>query len=53
MQHGRVLGKKILVTAAGQGMGKASVLALLSEGAEVIATDVRADLLHELEQSLL
>lgn len=50
MPHGRVLGKKILVTAAGQGMGKASVLALLSEGAEVIATDVRIDLLHELER---
>jgi len=31
-------------------MGKASVLALLSEGAEVIATDVRIDLLHELER---
>jgi 2-keto-3-deoxy-L-fuconate dehydrogenase len=50
MPHGRVLGKKILVTASGQGMGKASVLALLSEGAEVIATDVRIDLLHELER---
>jgi 2-keto-3-deoxy-L-fuconate dehydrogenase len=49
MQQGRVFGKKILITAAGQGMGRASALALLREGANVIATDVRADLLDHLE----
>lgn len=35
----RLAGKKVLVTAAGQGIGRASVLALAAEGAEVIATD--------------
>ena len=41
----RLHGKKILVTAAGQGIGKASVLAMAAEGAEVWATDVNASLL--------
>lgn len=45
----RLLGKRILVTAAGQGMGRASALALAAEGAEVIATDVRGDLLTGLD----
>ncbi|HMN81007.1 MAG TPA: SDR family oxidoreductase [Burkholderiaceae bacterium] len=45
---GRVAGKTILVTAAAQGMGRASALALAREGAEVIATDVREDLLADL-----
>jgi 2-keto-3-deoxy-L-fuconate dehydrogenase len=35
----RVEGKQVLVTAAGQGIGKASVLALAAEGAQVLATD--------------
>jgi 2-keto-3-deoxy-L-fuconate dehydrogenase len=41
----RLQGKTILVTAAGQGMGRASVLALASEGARVWATDVNEQLL--------
>jgi 2-keto-3-deoxy-L-fuconate dehydrogenase len=41
----RLQGKKILVTAAGQGIGKASVLAMAAEGAEVWASDVNASLL--------
>jgi len=41
----RLQGKKALVTAAGQGIGHASVLALASEGAEVWATDVNPALL--------
>jgi 2-keto-3-deoxy-L-fuconate dehydrogenase len=41
----RLLGKTALVTAAGQGIGKASALALAAEGAQVIATDVNAQLL--------
>ena len=49
MQQGRVFGKKILLTAAGQGMGRASALALLREGATVIATDLRSDLLQDLD----
>jgi 2-keto-3-deoxy-L-fuconate dehydrogenase len=41
----RLAGKRALVTAAGQGIGKASVLALAAEGAQVLATDVNAKLL--------
>src|SRR3954452_7434748 len=42
----RLEGKAAVVTAAGQGIGKASVLAMAREGAEVWATDVRSDSLH-------
>ena len=38
----RLHGKTALVTAAGQGIGRASALALAAEGAEVWATDVDA-----------
>lgn len=41
----RLKGKTALVTASGQGMGRAAVIAFVREGARVIATDVRADLL--------
>jgi 2-keto-3-deoxy-L-fuconate dehydrogenase len=41
----RLQGKTALVTAAGQGIGKACALALAREGAQVIATDVNAQLL--------
>ena len=37
---GRMQGKSALVTAAGQGIGRASALAMAREGAHVIATDV-------------
>ncbi len=46
----RVAGKLALVTAAGQGIGRASALALAREGAQVIATDINADALTELEK---
>ena len=36
----RLTGKTALVTAAGQGIGKASALAMAAEGAVVWATDV-------------
>jgi 2-keto-3-deoxy-L-fuconate dehydrogenase len=42
---GRLEGKTAIVTAAGQGIGLASVLAMAREGAKVIATDIREDLL--------
>lgn len=41
----RLEGKIGLVTAAGQGIGKASALAMAAEGAQVWATDVNASLL--------
>jgi 2-keto-3-deoxy-L-fuconate dehydrogenase len=43
---GRLAGKTALVTAAGQGIGRASALAMASEGAQVWATDVNAALLE-------
>jgi len=42
----RVEGKTALVTAAGQGIGRASALALAAEGAHVWATDVNPKLLE-------
>ena len=42
----RLKGKMALVTAAGQGIGKAVVLAMAAEGATVYATDVNAQLLQ-------
>jgi 2-keto-3-deoxy-L-fuconate dehydrogenase len=41
----RLKGKTALVTAAGQGIGRASALAMAAEGAQVWATDVRPELL--------
>ncbi len=45
---GRLDGKRVLATAAGQGIGRASVLAMAAEGAEVFATDVNDAALEEL-----
>ena len=36
----RLEGKKILVTAAGQGIGKATAIAFHNEGANVVASDI-------------
>jgi len=41
----RLQGKTALVTAAGQGIGRASVLAMAAQGAQVLATDVNPALL--------
>ena len=46
----RLAGKLILVTAAAQGMGRAAALAMAREGARVIATDIRDDLLATLSE---
>ncbi len=46
---GRLDGKKALVTAAAQGIGRASALAFADEGAEVWASDVNAAKLAELD----
>ena len=44
----RLQGKLAFVTAAGQGMGRAAALAMASEGAQVIATDVDSHALEAL-----
>lgn len=45
----RLKGKKIFITAAGAGIGRASAEACIREGAEVVATDVNAGLLEGLD----
>jgi 2-keto-3-deoxy-L-fuconate dehydrogenase len=45
---GRLAGKRCFVTAAGQGIGRATALAFAAEGAAVIATDRDAPKLSEL-----
>lgn len=44
----RLSGKTALVTAAGQGIGRATAEAFAREGARVIATDINAQALAEL-----
>jgi 2-keto-3-deoxy-L-fuconate dehydrogenase len=46
---GRLAGKRALITAAAQGIGRATAIAMAREGALVLATDVNATLLVELE----
>ncbi|HEY7759199.1 MAG TPA: SDR family oxidoreductase [Burkholderiales bacterium] len=48
---GRLDGKTALVTAAAQGIGRATALALAREGAAVIATDIQLDKLDELKST--
>jgi 3-hydroxybutyrate dehydrogenase len=47
---GRLEGKKILVTAAGQGIGKATAIAFHNEGANVTATDINDKTLANLNK---
>lgn len=46
---GRLAGKTCLLTAAGQGIGKATALAFAAEGARVIATDIDKAALDSLD----
>ncbi len=45
----RLNNKRIFVTAAGQGIGRATVEKMIAEGATVMATDINADLLDGLD----
>ena len=47
---GRLIKKTCLVTAAAQGIGRASALAMKAEGADVIATDINETALAELAE---
>lgn len=47
MTH-RLAGKTALLTAAGQGIGKSTAIAMANEGASVIATDLNEELLAQL-----
>ena len=46
----RLKDKVALVTAAGQGIGKATAIAFHNEGAKVIATDINDKTLEELKK---
>ena len=50
---GRLHGKRALVTAAGQGIGRATALAFAAEGASVLATDIADDKLAPLTDALI
>jgi 2-keto-3-deoxy-L-fuconate dehydrogenase len=45
----RMKGKRAFLTAAGAGIGRATALAFAAEGATVVATDLRADLMADLK----
>jgi len=47
----RLKGKNVLVTAAGQGIGRASALAMAEEGAQVFATDVNMETLSTIRNA--
>ena len=48
---GRLEGKRALVTAAAQGIGRASALAFAAEGANVLATDIAENKLADLAEA--
>jgi len=50
MTKERLAGKRVLITAAGQGIGRASALAMAAEGAQVFATDINTAALAELDR---
>jgi 2-keto-3-deoxy-L-fuconate dehydrogenase len=50
---GRLEGKRALVTAAGQGIGRATALAFAAEGANVLATDIAPEKMKGFEDALI
>jgi len=50
---GRLVGKRALVTAAGQGIGRATALAFAAEGASVVATDIAEEKLKDLAEAFI
>ena len=50
---GRLAGKRALVTAAAQGIGRATALAFAAEGASVLATDIAVEKLSPLADALI
>ncbi len=44
----RLKNKKIIVTAAAQGIGRATAIAFANEGADVVATDINGDILKSI-----
>ena len=50
---GRLAGKKAFITAAAQGIGRATAETFLREGAEVIATDINTDILSQLSGNVI
>ena len=47
---GRLDGKEVIITAAGQGIGKATAITFHNEGANVTATDINENTLSELNK---
>ena len=45
----RMKGKRAFLTAAGAGIGRATAIAFAREGAEVIATDLKPELIEDLQ----
>lgn len=48
---GRLQDKTAIITAAGQGIGRATALAMAAEGAQVLATDINEDALQDLQNN--